>query len=235
MHLYVDVTMAECPGGSGPEKPRHAAATDPWLRGPGGGASGRASLCGVRPQERRLSSRILTITSGPGVSVLSARSFSSKTLGDTETQHTSVCTETTQCLSYNGDTAPTWLHSKTSFTQTQLYSDTLCVGILMSFEVKKEDAPIFDSCIISTGYRSGKWCSREASNTSALYNKPSNHDTVYTLTLSSCRLSMFSFIMASEPNHCDTLDHLRVCFHVKLVTVQQLKTSNVQKGILNTT
>lgn len=41
------IPMAECPGGSGPEEPRNTAAGDSRLRGPGGGAAGRASLCGV--------------------------------------------------------------------------------------------------------------------------------------------------------------------------------------------
>lgn len=61
--LCLDETLAECSGGSGPEEPRNAAAADSGLRGPSGGAAGRAALCRVRPQERRLSSGILT--SGP--------------------------------------------------------------------------------------------------------------------------------------------------------------------------
>lgn len=58
-------TTAERPGGSCPEEPRDTAAADPRLGGPSSGATGRAPLCGVRPQEGRLSGRILTATSGP--------------------------------------------------------------------------------------------------------------------------------------------------------------------------
>lgn len=54
-------TMPECPGGSGPEEPCNAAAKDSRLGGPGCGAAGRASLCRVWPQERRLSCGILSI------------------------------------------------------------------------------------------------------------------------------------------------------------------------------
>lgn len=58
--LFSDALSA-CLGGAGPEEPYNPAAEYSRLCRPGRGAAGGASLCRVWPQERRISSWILSV------------------------------------------------------------------------------------------------------------------------------------------------------------------------------
>lgn len=170
--------MAECPWGSGPEEPCNTAAADSRLRGPSGGAAGRASLCGVRPQERRLSSRILTLTSGPSL-LLSVWTISSRTVG--QSHNTKVSALKTQAV------FKLWRHSHHSlsdmnFFHSRMENDSIpkplllklnysrlliVLALFLSFEVKWEVAPSLTpvSSLLDTG-REGDVLGKP--NTSAL-------------------------------------------------------------------
>ena len=144
-------TTAERPGGSGPEEPRDADAAGSGLRGAGGGAAGRASLRRVRPQERRLPSRILTATSGSASAAAAAAAalsldMSPQRHADGATMRRCLHRRLQQRLKLRRRShrssfsetnfTQTWKMTpvqKPLFTQTQLFGITYCFGITFEF------------------------------------------------------------------------------------------------------
>lgn len=137
--MCVCVWLAERPGRPGPEKPRHTAAEDSRLCGPGGGAAGRATLCRVRPKERRLSSRILNVTSGPPLH-LSVGTASSRTLRQSHSRAPALQTPAVFDLQRHSHFSSSEIHMLTQtwkMTQFQylFYSNSKYSALLLFLEL----------------------------------------------------------------------------------------------------